>query len=296
MRHKWMMLLVVLVTTVVTAQEAIKQYDDLKEQAGAWATSRLWASFLSTNAAEEESPQQSAIACSLKETIGDHSTQQEAWMPVQVNEVKSINNSQQQRAEAGHIVRIEIPALRDKQHNDVNPVGEAALERIGEVALLTEQTGLEIEEPSQLETQTTELDTAEGDEWDEHSIVHAEQQREVSRTLTRMAAQQTLLAVDAGGAPLNQTIVVPEARVQAKAIRKAIKALQDNVDRDRRIELRIIRRGRRADSQNATSMSLRAKNNSAASATTLTDALLHTEINSQLATGLSADGACASEE
>ncbi|MBA3804149.1 MAG: hypothetical protein H0X14_00315 [Acidobacteria bacterium] len=294
MRHKWMAALVVLITTVVTAQEAVKQYDDLKEQAGAWATSRLWASFLSTNAAEEELIEEQAVACSVTEIAGDHSPQQKTLMPAQVNHVKSTNNVQQHSI-ASHTIRIELPALKDKQHNNPNPAGEAALEHISEVALLTEQAGGEMEEPGQPETQTTEQDAAEGDERGDYSIVHAEQ-REVSftsRTLSNVAAEEALLTVDAS-TPVPHTIAATEA--QAKAIKRAVKVLRENVDRSRRIELRIIRRERRVETQNGTSMSLRAQISSGPSATTFTGALWLMPINSQLTPGLSADGACASEE
>jgi len=297
MRHKWMVALVVLITTVVTAQEAIKQYDDLKEQAGAWATSRLWASFLSTNAPEEELIEEQAVTYSVKEITGDHSPRQETRMPGQVNDIKSISIVQQRARAESHTTRIELPALKDKQHNDANPAGEAALERTSEVALLTEQAGVESEETGQPETQTTEPDSAGGDDTETHSIVHAEQ-REASftgRTLNRIAAEEALLAVDAS-TPVPHTNTVSEARAQARAIKRAIKALQETVDRGRRIELRIIRRERRVDKQNGTSMSLRAQISSDPSATDLTDAPLPAQINSQLAPGLSADGACASEE
>src|ERR1043165_7767386 len=53
-RHKWMVLMVVLVTTFATAQEAVKQYDGFREQANEWASSRLLASLLNTSAAPDE--------------------------------------------------------------------------------------------------------------------------------------------------------------------------------------------------------------------------------------------------
>ncbi len=297
MRHKWMMALVVLITTVVTAQEAVKQYDDIKEQAGAWATSRLWASFLSTNAPEEELIEEQAVTYSVKEITGDHSPRQETRMPGQVNDIKSISIVQQRARAESHTTRVELPALKDKQHNDPNPAGEAALERISEVALLTEQAGVEAEEPGQPETQTTEPDATENDTTENHSIIYAEQ-REASfnsRTLKRISAEESLLAVDAATL-VPHTITVSEARAQARAIKRAIKALQETVDRGRRIELRIIRRERRVETQNGTSMSLRAQINPTSLAATLTDAPLPAQINSQLSPGLRADGACASEE
>lgn len=299
MRNKWMVVLVVLITTVVTAQEGVKQYDDLKAQAGAWATSRLWASFLSTNAAEEELPREQAVTCYVEEMTGDQSPQQETSATANANDVKSINNAQQQqqRAGASHTIRIELPALRDKQHNDPNPAGEVALERTGEVARLTEQAGVDAKETGQPEIETTEPDTADGDETDDHSIDHAELREAsfISRTLNNVAAEEALLAADTNTS-VPRAIAMSEARAKAKAIKKAFKALQDNIDRGRRIELRIIRRERRVEQQNGTSISLRAQISYGPSATDVPAALMTTQIDSQVAPGLGAPGACASEE
>jgi hypothetical protein len=59
MRHKWMVIMVVMVTTLTTAQEALKQYDSLRAQAATWATSGLWAGFLNSYAQPAEQAPQS---------------------------------------------------------------------------------------------------------------------------------------------------------------------------------------------------------------------------------------------
>ena len=69
-RHKWMVLVVVVVTTFATAQEAVKQYDGLREQANEWATSRLLASLLNTSAPGEELIETQTVSnssCSVEE-------------------------------------------------------------------------------------------------------------------------------------------------------------------------------------------------------------------------------------
>lgn len=296
MRHKWTVMLVVLVTTIVTAQEAIKQYDDLKEQAGAWATSTLWASFLNTSssAPEEELLEvQTATSCSVKEMPDDHSHRPETLTLSWVSDIKSING--QQRAETNQNIRIEYSTLKDKQHSDSHETAEETIEQMTEVALLAQHTGAKDVEQSEPEGEATEPDAARDNDTDDDPIVHAEREASfTSRTLNRVLVEVSTLGVDAD-APVPQARAAFEARVQARAIKRAAKALQDSIDRGRRIELKRIRRGATVDPQNAASMSLRAENSSAPLATDGADAL-SAQINTQADAHLNTGNTCASEE
>jgi hypothetical protein len=291
MKHKWMAMLVVLVTTVVTAQEAVKQYHDLKAQAGAWATSRLWASLLNNSAPEEKSLEVQPAMCSVKQTPTNPS--QETWMPRQVIVIKGFKD--QQRDAASQPIRIELSALEDKHHNDPGEAAADKFERIGEVALLSEQTGGEAEERSQPEALTAEPDTATDDAVDENSIDHAEQEVHViSRILNRAVTEEVSQVVDAS-APSHETRAAFETQARLRAIKRAAKALQDNVERGKRIELRIIRRGNPVDRSSPTSISLRAENSYGPQATDFHDAL-PAQFVARPDASLSPVGTCASEE
>lgn len=287
MKHKWMAMLVVLVTTVVTAQEAVKQYDNLRAQAGAWATSGLWASLLNNSAPEEEQLEVQPATCSVKATPG--AQVQETRTPGQIIAIKGFNA--QQRDAASQPMRIELSALEDKQHSDLNEAAADKFERIGEVALLTEHSGVEAEERSQPEAQiTTEPDTAE----DESSIEHAEQDVHViTRTLNRAVAEQVSHVVDAS-VPAQETRAAFETRAQVRAIKRAARALQD-VERGKRIELRILRRGNPVAPPSPALISLRAENSYGLQATDFNDAL-PAQLVAQPDAVLSPVGTCAGEE
>jgi hypothetical protein len=291
MKHRWMAMLVVLVTTVVTAHEAVKQYDDLKAQAGAWATSRLWASLLNTSAPEEKSLEVQPATCSVKETPDGHT--QGTWTHGQVVVIKGFNG--QQRDASSQLIRIELSALEDKQHSDASEEAADKFERIGEVALLSKQSGGEAEESNAPEAQiTAEPDAAQDDTVDESSVVHSEQHVQViSRTLNRAVAEEVSHVVDAR-APVQETRSAFETRMQMRAIKIAAKALQ-NIERGKRIELRIIKRGDSVDPPRPTSISLRAENISVPLAADFPDAP-PSQIASQHTASLSTDGTCASEE
>jgi hypothetical protein len=290
MKHKWTVMLVVLVTTIVTAQEAVKQYDDLKAQAAAWATSRLWASLLSTSSApEEESPEEQRADCYAKEPTGDDSRQPQSLMSTHVNDTENINGDE--RAAVNQTIRSESRALEDKHHFDANEATAETFERTSEVALLTEQSNVEAEEASLPETLSAEQDTTttQDDAVDEDSPVHADQEEahSISRALKRAVAEEVSTGVDAS-TPVQETRAAVETRVQARAIRRAVKALHDSIDRSRRIELRIIRRERRVDPHNAAHISLRAENSSGPQANTFSDAR-SAQINSQHTASLNAE-------
>ena len=292
MKHKWMAMLVVLVTTVVTAQEAVKQYDNLKAQAGAWATSRLWASLLNNSAPEEKSLEVQPATCSVKET--PDASLQETRTPGRIIVIKGFNA--QQRDAASQPIRIELTALEDKQHSDRSEAAADKFERLSEVALLTEQSGGEAEESNAPEAQiTAEPDAAGDDAVDESSIVHSKQDVQViSRTLNRAVAEEVSHVVDARSAPVRETHSAFETQAHLRAIRRAAKALQD-VERGKRIELRIIKRGGSVDPPRPTSISLSAENISVPPAEDFPDAP-PSQIASQHTASLSTDSACASEE
>src|SRR5215210_5577108 len=67
MRHKWTAILVVMFTTLTTAQEALKQYDAFKAQAGTWATLSLWTGFLSTYETPAEPLQAHVTTCQAEQ-------------------------------------------------------------------------------------------------------------------------------------------------------------------------------------------------------------------------------------
>lgn len=54
MKHKLLVLLIVMITTLATAQEGLRHFDSLKAEAEAWATSRLLTGFLDVYAQDEE--------------------------------------------------------------------------------------------------------------------------------------------------------------------------------------------------------------------------------------------------
>jgi hypothetical protein len=296
MKHKWMAMLVVLVTTVVTAQEAVKQYDDLKAQAGAWATSRLWASLLNSSAPEEKSLEAQPATCSVKETPNNPS--QETWTPGQVIVIKGFKD--QQRDAASQPIRIELSALEDKHHNDPGEAAADKFEHLGEVALLSEQPGGEAEERSQPEALTAEPETVTDDAADEDSINHAERNQAerdvhaVSRISNRAVVEGVAPVFDSP-ALVQETRAAFETQARLRVIRRAAKALLDNAERGKRIELRILRRGNPADRPSPASISLRAENSYGPQATDFHDALPAQPV-AQPDAGLSPVGTCASEE
>lgn len=290
MKHKWTVMLVVLVTTIVTAQEAFKQYDDLKAQAAAWATSRLWASLLSTpSAPEEESPEEQRAACTAQKLPTDNSRQSQSLMSSHANDTGN-TNSHEERAAANQTIKNESDALEDKHHFDTSEATAEPFEQTSEVALLTEQSSVEAEEGGQPEALSAEPDTnsAQDDAVDEDSRRYAEQQEahSISRALKHAVAEEISNGVDLS-VPAQETRALVETRAQARAIRRAVKALHDSIDRSKRIELRIIRRERRVDPHDAANISLRAENSSYPQANTFSDAL-SAQINYQHTASLSA--------
>lgn len=240
-RHKWMTMLVVLVTTFATAQEVARQYDGLREQANEWASSRLLASLLNTSAPEEvllEAQAVSAVSasCSAVERSGEPARQRATQTTNQLIETKSA--TVQQRDEASHIAINGIPAPLDTQHVELSEARRELLESITEVALLADKNhAVELEALGQPEAIEEQSSAPEDNDADADSDIHAKpEMRFINRVITEAPPRASETDINVARAAI-------DARVQTRATMRAVRILQERAGRPIRLELKIIRKG-----------------------------------------------------
>jgi hypothetical protein len=249
-RHKWIVLMVVLVTTLATAQEAVRQYDGLREQANEWASSRLLASLLNTSAPAEASPeaQTTAVAatitsCSAEERKDLEPSVREQSATLSLHQLIE-TKSAEARPVAGAATRIaldEIPAPLDRQHVELGEADRETLEAHNEIALLTNKNH-EVELPESLD-QSEEIEAPERapveHDTDYDSSVHATPEMHfINRIITAASPRVSETDIEAVRAR-----AAADALVQTRAARKALKVLQERSGRPIRLELKIIRKG-----------------------------------------------------
>jgi hypothetical protein len=230
MRHKWMAILVVMFTTLTTAQEAFKQYDAFKTEAAEWATLSLWTGFLSADA-PQSAPLQAQLTNCDADQPRSHAQQPYAPALARTIRVESIRAHKQDSSTPS--INVEVLALDDDRHKDSFEAGREALARIREVELLgtpDRETGEPFEHRS-LRAEPfgplPELNTAD-------LTVHALQR-------VRQAAEDEaapLAAVADSEAALRQTRDASRTQAQKnRAMKRALKVLQLRVDKAVRQEL-----------------------------------------------------------
>jgi hypothetical protein len=288
-----MVLIVVLVTTFATAQEAVKQYDGLREQANEWATSTLLSSLLNTAAPEEELVQAQLTAvtsssCSAAER-SDEPAQQPATQTAS-HQVETKSAALQHRDEAIRIAVNESPAPVDTQHIELSEAGREALDSINVIALLTDKDhGAELESLSQPEgMEEPESAPVDHDE-DADSDAHAKPELHfINRVITETSPRLSEADINAIRAR-----AASDALVQIRAARRAVKVLQERAGRPIRVELKLIKKG---DQQSGAGVApLRAAQSAPRLDAADTPDALPAPPALQQPAATSANGACASE-
>jgi hypothetical protein len=239
MRHKWMVIMVVMVTTLTTAQEALKQYEGLKAQAAAWATSGLWTGFLNSYEQPSETLRAQSNTCSVIQP-GEES--QQSYHPALAQTIRMESVKAHRQEQSARALHPELLPLEDNQHDDHVEAVEQALESAGEVARLAD-TG-EPEGAGEPGAQAADAIRALPGRQDEDEVNLA---GHTLRALRLVSFAPGRAATDAS--PLNAA-ADPEAalrqpraaapRVQAqkvRAMKKALRLLQLQLDRAARQEL-----------------------------------------------------------
>ncbi|HEV2912400.1 MAG TPA: hypothetical protein VGX92_03695 [Pyrinomonadaceae bacterium] len=253
MKHKWMTVLVVVVTTMTTAQEAFKQYDSFRAQTEGLATLRLWTGFLNAYAPqeeaaaeEEETPaERKAVTCSVNQMPGDASSLHETAAPAVAIEIRKVENRKQD--EAGHFARVLVSALEVEHEGLPDEARTEALEHTGEVALLNRVGGSDDEtEEKGLRDTETEPVNASDDEGDAHVTRRVLREirfagRAADADQIEAASQERDADTQDRGAdsPVAPTERSTRAATRAKAkAKRALRVLQLHLDGAARAELR----------------------------------------------------------
>jgi hypothetical protein len=274
-----MVLMVVVVTTFATAQEAAKQYDGLRDQANQWATSRLLASLLNTSAPVEEliETQVVSTSCSAEERSDEQPARQQPATLTTYRLIETKSTDAPQRDEAIRIAVNETPATFDMQHSELSEANRESLERLDEVARLTEKNHFaELEALGQLEEAKESLGAPDEHDTEDDSVAHTQAAMHfINRVITQVpsprVSETDSIAVRARAAA--------DARVQQRAARRAVRILQERTERPVRFELKRIKKG---DQTSGTTTMLRAANSgSTVDAATAEDA--ECELRGQLA-------------
>jgi hypothetical protein len=270
-RHKWMVLVVVVVTTFATAQEAVKQYDGLREQANEWATSRLLASLLNTSAPGEELIETQTVSssaiCSAEGIREEQPARQQPATLATYHVIETKSAGAPQLDEATHIaVNDETPATFDTQHFELSEADGESLARLDEVALLTDKNQFaELEALSQPEEAKEPEGAPDANDTEDDSIVHTQEalhfiNRVITETPPRIS-ETDISAIRARAAA--------DARVQQRAARRALRVLQERTERPVKFEFKIIKKG---DRTSGTATPLRAANSGSPSDAAAEDA------------------------
>jgi hypothetical protein len=254
-----MVLLVVVVTTFATAQEAVKQYDGLREQANEWATSRLLASLLNTSAPGEElietqTVSSSSTICTAEEIRDEQPARQQSATLATYHLIETKSAGAPQLDEATDIAVNETPATFDTQHFELSEADRESFERLDEVALLTDKNQFaQLEALTQPEEAKEPVGAPDADDTEDDSIVHTQETLHfINRVITETPArisETDILAIRARAAA--------DARAHQRAARRAIRVLQERTERPVKFEFKLIKK---SDQTSGTATPLRAAN------------------------------------
>lgn len=230
--------MVVLVTTLTTAQEALKQYDGLRAEAAEWARLGLWAGLLSSYVPQTEPHRAQPETCSAK-PAGERSQQSyQAALAQTLKSEKDRAHGQDQTSSSGRAL---LSTLADNhRHASVEAITDAAASA---VALLTTARDAELEALGEQISETAESPGALPDERDEHDgvapTVHTLRTVRIAGLAADPGATDTAsrAAVADSEAALRETHAARSQAQKVKAIKKALKAIQIQLDRATRQEL-----------------------------------------------------------
>jgi hypothetical protein len=237
--------MVVMVTTLTTAQEALKQYDSLRAQAATWATSGLWAGFLNSYAQPAAQAPQSfraqAQTCSLNQPGQElpYSYRPALAQTIRIEIVKAERPEQPSRVQRAEL----LPLTANHREGRAEAIRQAG-PTDGEVALLVAARELEAT-PEQVEETAGPIHVLTGGQDGDELELAGHTLRTVRVTgFAPARAQATevspLAAGDDTEAALRQTRSAAAARAQtqkAKAVKKALRLLQLQIDRAAHQEL-----------------------------------------------------------
>ncbi|HEY6189893.1 MAG TPA: hypothetical protein VIW80_19725 [Pyrinomonadaceae bacterium] len=243
MRHRWMVMLVVLVTTITTAQEALKQYDTLRAQAQGWATLRLWTGFINTYTPQDEMLEatEEVASCPASPAEDEHDLRQDA--PAQAQSIEARMTGGQKHDAAGHVASVEASTPEPEHHADSQEATESAFEHTGEVAMLAETVAAMPVETDDRETEPAEPLDSSDDSAEEISALHSLREvrlagRDRNQELEVIAPQ----AIEAASTDAALHRVRLASRAKARAMRRAIRVIQIQLDRAAKAELKTDRR------------------------------------------------------
>lgn len=241
MRHRWMVMLVVMVTTLTTAQEALKQYDGLRAQAQGWATLRLLTGFINAYTPQDDSTEaQAVVTCSASQLRTERAhpldapAQEARFLEAQIT-VK--------RDAANQLAGVESLIPEAGHHNDSPEVPESEFERIGEVAMLAETVEVLPEEPGDDVEEPAEFDDFSDDSSEEVATLHTlrdvrHTDRALNRDLTVIAPRKSDTASPVAALHKARLASRTEAQLKARTIRRALKVIQIQIEKAAKVELR----------------------------------------------------------
>jgi hypothetical protein len=234
-----MAMLVVMITTLTTGHEALKQYDTLKAQADEWATLRLWTGFLSAYTPQDETLEAQSATCSALPAPVEHERNAALTPRLSIEIQYDVN---QNRGASNHVARVEILNHEDGRPEDSVDVDERAVderasESMEEVAFLAGQDDTRTEETSECVDESTVTASLSDDELEGASTIDALREvRLISRTVNRELAETAPLAAEA--AQRSRAASRAEAQAKVKAMRRAVRVIQIRLERASRPELR----------------------------------------------------------
>lgn len=243
-RHKWMVLVVVVVTTLATAQEAVKQYSGLREQANEWATSRLLASLLNTSAPgaeliETQTVSSSFVTCSAGERSDEQPVRRQPATLTTYRTIGIKSTAASQRDEAIHIAVDENSAQLDRQHFELSETDGESLEHLEEVAVLTEKNQFAELDALGLLEEAKEPDAHDAED---DSIAHTQTAIHfINRIITEAPPATSEMDITAAV----RARAAADARAQQRAARRALRVLQERTDGGVKFEMKIIKKGDR---------------------------------------------------
>lgn len=242
MRHRWMVMLVVMVTTITTAQEALKQYDTLRAQAQEWATLKLWTGFINAYTPQDETLEAEEVAsCPASSAPDEHALRQDA--PAQTKSLEARMTVGQKRDAADHVASVETSITEAEHHAGSQEATESTFELTGEVAMLAEPGDATPEETDERETESAEQVDSSDDSDEEISALRA--LREV-RLVGRDPNQELDVVAPPTSEAASHEAALHRARLasrsKARAMKRAIRVIQIQLERAAKVELRTDRR------------------------------------------------------
>jgi hypothetical protein len=253
-----MVMLVVMVTTLTTAQEAFRQYDGLKAQARDWATLRLLTGFINAYTPQDDSPDSQGVTCSVNQTPSESSLAHDA--PAQdagFREAQIIVK----RDTSNHVARVALLTPEAEHHSDSLEASEIESEHAGEVAMLAETVEALPEDMDDDVEETTEQHNSSDDNAEEGATVHRLREvRRIDRTLNRDLTVTAPTASDTASldAALHKARVASrtDAQMKVKALKRALKVIQIQLEKAAKVELRTGRGNSRIEQAGEISTSL----------------------------------------